>query len=86
MDWPSRALALRGKDTCVLERHRAQGRRRRRIHSGVIHAGLYHPAGSLKGRLCVEGRERLYAFCQAHHVPYVHAASSSSGPKTNAPS
>jgi L-2-hydroxyglutarate oxidase len=39
-------------------------------NSGVIHSGLYYKPGSLKARLCTEGREAMYAFCQQHNIPY----------------
>src|SRR3984957_14833732 len=39
-------------------------------NSGVIHSGLYYKPGSLKARLCVEGKSAMVRFCQEHSIPY----------------
>jgi L-2-hydroxyglutarate oxidase LhgO len=64
------ALALKGRDIIVVEREDAIGTGTSSRNSEVIHAGFYYPKDSLKARLCVEGKHKLYAFCDAHHVDY----------------
>jgi (S)-2-hydroxyglutarate dehydrogenase len=38
--------------------------------SGVLHAGLYYRPGSLKARLCREGKASLERFADEHGIPY----------------
>jgi L-2-hydroxyglutarate oxidase LhgO len=64
------ALARRGRDVLVLEAEAAIGTGTSSRNSEVIHAGIYYPTGSLKARLCVAGRERLYAYCATHNVEH----------------
>jgi len=65
-----RALALGGREVMILEGERHFGSWTSARNSEVIHAGLYYPEGSLKAELCVEGRDRLYAYCEARGVPH----------------
>ncbi len=65
-----RALALRGLETVVLERTNLIGSITSSRNSEVIHAGIYYATGSLKARLCVQGREALYAYCETHGVEH----------------
>ena len=67
----ARALAVRGRPVCVLESQPRAGLAGSTHNSGVVHAGLYYPAGTLKARLAVEGRDRLYAWCATAGVPHV---------------
>lgn len=64
----ARALALKGREVLVLEAASAIATETSSRNSEVIHAGLYYATGSLKARLCVEGRRKLYAYCAAHGV------------------
>jgi len=66
----ARELARRGREVIVLERATAIGTGISSRNSEVIHAGIYYPPGSLKARLCVEGRRALYRYCDGHGVPY----------------
>src|SRR4029077_8713774 len=66
----ARALALAGRETIILEKEMTIGTGTSSRNSEVIHAGIYYPKGSVKARLCVAGRKALYAYCDAHGVPY----------------
>ncbi|MFV0474111.1 MAG: NAD(P)/FAD-dependent oxidoreductase [Pikeienuella sp.] len=64
----ARALARAGREVIVLEAAGAFGEGISSRNSEVIHAGIYYPQGSLRARLCVEGRRRLHEYCAAHGV------------------
>jgi L-2-hydroxyglutarate oxidase LhgO len=65
-----RALALTGREVMVLEAANAIGTGTSARNSEVIHAGIYYPAGSLKARLCVQGKALLYAYCAERGVAH----------------
>jgi len=61
-------LSRTGQDVLVLEQHEHYGQEISSRNSEVIHAGIYYPAGSLKARLCVEGSQELYRYCEQHTI------------------
>src|SRR5918993_1537158 len=64
------ALAESGRSVCLLEQHSRTGHETSTRNSGVIHAGIYYPTASLKAALCVEGRDRIFAFARRHDLPH----------------
>lgn len=66
----ARELALAGREVLLLEAARAIGTGASSRNSEVIHAGLYYAPGSLKARLCLDGRRLLYRYCTAHNIAH----------------
>lgn len=66
----ARALALAGREVMVLEREADIGTGTSSRNSEVIHAGIYYPTGSLKAKLCVQGKQALYAHCAQRGIAH----------------
>jgi len=66
----ARRLAQAGREVVVLEAAETIGTVTSSRNSEVIHAGIYYAQGSLMARLCVEGREALYAYCRDHGIAH----------------
>ncbi len=61
-------MARVGHGVMLVEQELRIGEHTSSRNSEVIHAGIYYPPGSLKARLCVEGRELLYRWCEDHDI------------------
>ncbi|MBS7808558.1 NAD(P)/FAD-dependent oxidoreductase [Variovorax sp. PCZ-1] len=65
----ARAIALTGREVMVIEKEKAIGQGVSSRNSEVVHGGLYYPTSSLKAKLCVRGKEMLYAYCAERGLP-----------------
>ena len=61
---------LPGSTVTVLEKEAVVGSHQTGHNSGVVHAGVYYPPGSLKARLCTAGRAQMQAYCRDRGLPY----------------
>jgi L-2-hydroxyglutarate oxidase LhgO len=61
-----------GLRIAILEKEHELATHQSGHNSGVLHAGLYYAPGSLKARLCQEGKVALEAFAAAHDIPFEH--------------
>lgn len=66
----ARALALQGREVMILEAAEAIGTGTSSRNSEVIHAGIYYTPGSLKARLCVQGKAMLYGYCAERGIAH----------------
>ncbi len=66
----ARKMAMQGYSTLVVEENEAIGTGISSRNSEVIHAGLYYTPGSLKAKLCVQGKEMLYQYCQEKGIAH----------------
>jgi len=53
-----------------VEKEDAYNRHQTGRNSGVIHSGIYYKPGSLKAKLCVEGRKLAWDYCDAKGIEY----------------
>lgn len=60
-----------GAEVTVLDKESEVGRHQTGHNSGVVHAGLYYPPGSLKATLCRRGVALLREYAREKSVPYV---------------
>lgn len=66
----ARELAMAGREVMILEAEQAYGRGVSSRSSEVVHAGMYYTLGSLRARLCVEGKWMLYDFMARHNIAH----------------
>ncbi len=59
-----------GSKIMLLEKEAAVASHQTGHNSGVIHAGIYYPAGSLKAQLCRDGEIATKEFCAANGVTF----------------
>ena len=59
-----------GSSVVVLEKEAGVAAHQSSHNSGVAHSGLYYRPGSLKARLCVEGRAELERLCDSASIPF----------------
>ncbi|GAA1621451.1 L-2-hydroxyglutarate oxidase [Actinoplanes couchii] len=59
-----------GTRVVVLEKEPGPAAHQTGHNSGVVHAGIYYPPGSLKAELCTRGRLLLREFCAERGIAY----------------
>ena len=66
----AKELSNKGYEVFIAEQEQYIATQTSARNSGVIHAGIYYPAESLKAKLCIRGKQLLYEYCDKFEVPY----------------
>src|SRR5437763_8693370 len=61
--WPGLSVAVVEKEPHVAGHQSSH-------NSGVLHSGVYYSPGSLKARLCRQGKADLERFAEEHGIPF----------------
>ncbi len=78
----ARELLLRGhKDILVLEKEPGPGFHASGRNSGVLHAGIYYSADSLKARFCIDGNRMMKEYCRSKNLALVESGKVIVAPK-----
>ena len=67
----ARTLSAELKDIILIEKNNQIGQEISSRNSEVIHAGIYYKPGSLKSKLCLEGKELLYEYLSKRNIDYL---------------
>ena len=65
-------LSEKGYEIFIAEQEKNIASQTSARNSGVIHAGIYYPAESLKAKLCIRGKKLLYEYCEEFNVTHAH--------------
>lgn len=66
----ARALSFAGKEVLVVDKSATIASETSSRNSEVIHAGIYYPSNSWKALFCVQGKQKIYDYCNERHIPY----------------
>ncbi|WP_316247341.1 L-2-hydroxyglutarate oxidase [Photobacterium lucens] len=58
------------KTVWVIEKEAHEAFHQTGHNSGVIHAGIYYPPGSLKSEFCIQGNQAIKAFCHQYDIAF----------------
>ena len=63
-------LSNKLNNVLIIDKNASFGEETSSRNSEVIHAGIYYPQHSLKAKLCVQGKEKLYQYCKDRGIPH----------------